>query len=246
VLTAQKQGACHGARGDNCSAIPVSSNRTLSSIERSACTNTPALNLRTDQPVLMCTRQDIPPRMALLGGGGNSPVSTAMRLKALSVVMVVDRDGQGTVGELASIPQCFAPGAPRIGPCTVSEACLDVNYKFDQIFVPPTDPACNGLPGFRSELKETQLLSRQAGIVCSGSGNAADDAMVVGGTSTNPLVTEVLPGKAQVASPPICMKGLDLGGFVTCSTPTLVTLETDGDPSFKEYMGVTCNIVATP
>jgi len=238
TLTAQKQGACHGTRGDNCSTIPVPTGFIFATAERNTCSNTPNLNLRADQSILLCTRQDVPPRMALLGGGGASPVNTAMRLKALSVAQVLDRQGDGLDGDLADTPQCLATGAPRIGDCVLSEACLDMNFNFDMEF-----HACDGgIPGFLSKFKEVQILSRQAGVLCSGAGLATDDGTLLGETSTNDIVTETLPQQAEQFAPPICVKGLDLSHFVTCGTPQLLTIETDGDSAFKDYLGVTCKI----
>jgi hypothetical protein len=248
LLTAIKQGACHGTRGDNCSTIAVPAGAVLSTAEKTTCTNTPNLNLNAAQSILLCTRQDIPPRMALLGSGGGSTVSTALRLKALSVALVLDRQGDGLDTELNSTPKCFATGAPRIGDCALFEACLDLNFKFDQQFVDPVTAAatCGGVPGFSATFKEIQILNRQAGVVCSGAGLAGEDSLVVDQSATNDIVTVNLPQKAQQFSPPICMKGLDLGGFVTCGTPQLLTIETDGNTAFKDFLGLTCAISAAP
>jgi hypothetical protein len=248
LLTAIKQGACHGTRGDNCSTIPVPSGAIAAAAERNTCTNTPNLNLNAGQNILLCTRQDIPPRMALLGGGGVTPVHTALRLKALSVALVLDRDGDGLDTDLNSTPQCFATGVPRIGDCALYEACLDMNFKFDQTFVDPitASATCGGVPGFSATFTEVQVLNRQAGVICSGSGLAGDDSLILGETSANDIVTVALPSKAQDFSPPICMKGLDLGGLVTCGSPTLLTIETDGNAAFKDFLGVTCAISAAP
>jgi hypothetical protein len=248
LLTAVKQGACHGTRGDNCSTIPVPAGALLAAAERNTCTNTPNLNLNASQNILLCTRQDIPPRMALLGSGGGATVDTALRLKALSVALVLDRDGDGLDGDLDTTPQCFATGAPRVGDCALFEACLDMNFRFDQRFVDPVTAAatCGGVPGFATRFKEVQVLNRQAGVVCSGAGLAGEDSLIVGEASTSDIVTENLPAKAQEFSPPICMKGLDLGGLVSCGSPQLLTIETDGSPAFKDFLGVTCAITAAP
>ncbi len=246
VLQAIEQGACHGTKGDNCNTIPLSSNLAAKVAEKVTCNATPDLNLQANQSIMFCTRQDIPPRMLPLSGGGvgGSPVNTALRLKATSVALVLDRDNVGSlVEDLSSTPQCFATGAPRIGQCALYEACLDLNFNFDQQFVPPTDVAtCGGKPGFKTVFKEIQVLHRQAGVVCSGAGAAGDDTDIVDQTSTNSIVTIQLPTNAQNDSPPICMKGLDLGGFVNCSSPYLLTIETNGDATSKDWLGVTCAI----
>jgi len=238
-----KQGACHGTRGDNCATIPTTGTLKKQLLEKATCQNTPNLNLHADQNILFCTRQDIPPRMAVLSGGGSDPVSTALRLKSLSVALLLDRQGDGLDASLDTTPQCFGTGAPRIGDCALYEACLDMNFKFEQQFVAPADALCGGLPGFKSAFKEVQILSRQAGVVCSGAGLAGDDALVLDQTSSSDIVTITLPQKAQSFAPPVCMEGLTLGNFVTCGTPQLLAI---GAGTFKDYLGVTCGITAAP
>jgi hypothetical protein len=90
------------------------------------------------------------------------------------------------------------------------------------------------------------VLNRQAGVLCSGAGMAGDDSLVVDQTSSNDIVTINIPQRAKDASPPICMKGLDLGQLVTCNSSQLLTIETDGDSSFRDWLGVTCAISAAP
>src|SRR5262249_10772882 len=236
LLTAFKQGACHGTRGDNCSSIPVPQSAINAAAERNTCSNTPNLNLNAAQNILLCTRQDVPPRMAVLGGGGASPVNTAMRLKALSVALILDRNGNGLDGDLADTPQCFATGAPRAGDCALTEACPDRNFNFAMQF----ETCWDVKPGFPTKFKEVQFLNRQAGVVCSGGGLATDDTSVLGKTSTDDIVTITLPKQAQDFAPPICAQGLDLAQFVTCATPNLLTIETDGNTAFKDYLGASC------
>ena len=119
-----------------------------------------------------------------------------------------------------------------------------MNFKFDEQFVPPGETAtCGGLPGFKAVFKEVQILNRQAGVVCNGSGLVADDALVLDQTSSSDIITINLPEKARDASPPICMQGLSLGNFVTCGSPQLLAI---GAGTFKDYMGVTCAITAAP
>lgn len=243
-----KQGACHGTRGDNCATIKVKQGKPVkAAIERTTCQNTPNLNLKASQNILMCTRQDIPPRLAVLGGGGVNPVNTALRLKALSVALVLDRQGDGIDADLDTTPQCFSTGAPRLGDCSLYEACLDMNFKFDEEFVAPSPTgACGNVPGFKAVFKEVQVLNRQAGVICSGAGLAADDSLILSQSSTNDIITVTLPSKAEQFSPPLCMQGLDLGGFVTCGSQQLVAIETNGNNAFRDYLGVTCSITATP
>ena len=92
-LTAVKQGACHGTKGDNCSAIPTAVGKpVVAAEEKLTCNETPNLNLNKDQPLLICTRQDIPPRMVFPGtSGAAGTIPSSLRLNSLSVVLVLDR-----------------------------------------------------------------------------------------------------------------------------------------------------------
>jgi hypothetical protein len=244
-----KQGACHGTRGDNCSQIATDGKLAKKLLEKATCQNTPNLNLQANQNILFCTRQDIPPRLALKTGGGLSsgapaPVVSSLRMKSMSVALILDRQGDALDSTLDSTPQCFATGAPRLGDCALYEACLDMNFDFEEQFVPPSEAAtCGGLPGFKSVFKQVQVLTRQAGVVCSGAGLVAQDSLVLDQTSGSDIVTINIPQKAKDASPPICMEGLTLGNFVTCGTPQLVAI---GNGTFKDYLGVTCAITAAP
>lgn len=39
-------------------------------------------------------------------------------------------------------------------------------------------------------------------------------------------------------APPACIKGLDLGGFVQFKDPRLISIDTDGDATFDDYLGL--------
>ena len=47
-------------------------------------------------------------------------------------------------------------------------------------------------------------------------------------------------------TPALQSDGLDLGGIVTFSDPRLIAIETDGQPDFQDYVGVTGSIVPRP
>jgi hypothetical protein len=239
LATAVKQGICHGVQGNNCATIPVSATTLLANTERNTCDATPPLNIHGSQNVLLCTKQDIPPRVLLLGGGGNSPVQSALRLNDLSVGLVIDRNNDGfDHADIADTPPCFGTDAAATGDCRLYALCLDLNFNFDMEFATCED----GKPGIGTAFRDVQVLNRQAGVVCDGSGAAGSDSEMLSAAANDNSVVPQLGSRAQEFMPPVCAKGLDLADIVSCGDPKLIVLETDGAPDFKEYLGVTCSV----
>ena len=149
----------------------------------------------------------------------------------------------GVAGEVSGREE--EPFAPRRHSGRVTLEDLDLRQEVGHLAEVDgrLEATCGGLPGFKSVFKQVQVLNRQAGVVCSGAGLAADDDLVIDQAASSDIVTINLPEKAKEASPPICMEGLTLGNFVTCGTPQLVAF---GGGTFKDFLGVTCAITAAP
>jgi hypothetical protein len=241
ALTATGQGICHGAQGDTCSGIPTSFGTAL--VEIAACNVTPDFNLHASQNLLFCTQEDIPPRMLFPGGNSlTSSVPSSLRLNDLSVALVVDRDGTPGFpppsGVLADAQGCFKNGGNTAADCNLLAACLDINLNFNVGFQTCSD----GKPGFKSTFNTIQVLNREVGMVCGGSGAPTDDTDVLNQTSTDDTVTIQIGQQAGELSPDICGAGMDLGGFVTCQSPQLLAIESDGSAALKDYLAITCNV----
>jgi hypothetical protein len=241
ALTATGQGICHGAQGATCSQIPTTFGTAL--VEKAACNVTPDFNLEASQSLLFCTQQDIPPRMLFPGDDTlTSSVPATLRLNDLSVALIVDRDGTPGFpppsGVLADAQGCFKNGANTAADCNLLAACLDINLNFDVGFRTCAD----GKPGFRSTFNTIQLLNREVGMVCGGSGAPTNDAVVLNTTSTDDTVTIQIGQQAGDLSPDICGAGMDLGGFVTCQSPQLLAIEADGSAALKDYLAITCKV----
>jgi hypothetical protein len=234
-LTATAQGVCHGASGHTCSTVSPEGDL----VEIGACSITPAFNLRASQPLLFCAKGDVPPRMLLPGTGGvGGSVPTALRVNDLTVALVVDRSGNHAVdGALADAPGCFTPGASTAVDCSALSACLDLNLNFSMQFRTCSD----GKPGFKSAFDSIQILSREVGVVCSGAASPASDADVLDSASDE-TITIPIAANAGEFSPDICGAGLDLGGFVTCTAPEILTIDADGALQLRDYLGITCRI----
>jgi hypothetical protein len=239
--TATGQGICHGAQGNSCNTIPTAFGTAV--VERAACNATPDFNLHASQSLLFCTQQDIPPRMLFPGNNAlTSSVPSSLRLNDLSVALVVDRDGTPgfppPTGVLADAQGCFKQGASTTADCNLLAACMDINLNFNVGFRTCAD----GKPGFKSTFNNIQVLNREVGMVCGGSGAPTDDGVALDQTSTDDTVTLQIGGQAGDLSPDICGAGLDLGGFVTCQSPQLLAIESGGSPALKDYLAITCNV----
>jgi hypothetical protein len=218
---------CHAFQGANCNAIPLPAGPIAAGVEKATCTSTPNPNLQASQSLLFCTRQDVPPRMLLEDATSSTAIEAALRLNDLSVALVVGKTGGGLGGVLADTPQCFGRGVNTAVDCKLFAVCLDLNLNFDMEF----ETCQDGKPGFVSKFKNLQVLNRQPGLVCGGSSSATTDSSLLEGTSTDETVTLDLGNKATDFSPPICGAGLTLGGFVTCTSPSLITINTDASRS---------------
>jgi hypothetical protein len=245
LLTALKQGACHGIIGDNCSTIPVSATQLLAQTERETCSNTPNAGLLPTMPLMFCSKQEMPPRPALLPGGSTNNVPVGLRLNDLSVALILDRNANQVLdGDLTTLPQCFGDGAPNVGDCIAYALCLDANLNFNMSFATCDAGTPAAAPGFSSTFVGVQdIQEREKGKVCGGSGPVGNDALMTGvAGASNSVVTTTLGSKGQQFAPPICAKGFDLGGLVSCASPALVSVnDTGGDPNFKDLLGITCS-----
>jgi hypothetical protein len=240
LLTAAEQGTCHGVKGDDCAHIPVTLGEGRAVAEIGACVGAQLLHLNiglsASQPLLFCVKTEIPPRLFIQDVAATPAVETALRLNDLVVAMVVDRNGNGLDGTLAATPNCFAAGSTSVGDCNLYGACLDLNFLTSMQF----ETCSDGKPGLVTNFLGVQVLNRTAGIVCSATTATADD--MITGTAAENSTIDVLGSKVDAFTPPVCANGLTLGGFVSFINPRLIAVETDGDATFQDYLGITGDI----
>ena len=234
-----KQGVCHGVRGDTCSTIAVDLE-----LERTTCEGTPPLNLTGSDPVMFCSQQSVPPQFLLVDDAGTpSEVETAVRLNDLSVSIVIDRGDDGLGGDgIVDLPvtPCFGGDSSIFGDCSLYSTCLDLNLETSSSITNEGEEVkeCpEGVPGFVTQVNSFKLLVRQEGVVCGAPQETADDELVE--TSSQDQTVELIKENADTFTPPVCIDGLDLGGFVTLQNPQIIAVETNGDPDTQEYIGVT-------
>jgi hypothetical protein len=260
LKTALARGACHAFKGDDCDALPL--------LQKAACNETQSklndINISASTPLLFCARQDIPPRLLIVDDAGTSEIETVLRLNDLSVAMIVDRDENGFEGEQVSTPKCLAEGAPTGGDCSFFAVCLDLNLETamqlatkhcqnDPAVVCTGDTDCaavggscvevceEGKPGLVTRVNGVQLTVRAAGVPCGGAPTPGDHDLVANTAGENQTI-DVLLENANRFTPPACVQGLTLGGFVEFENPKLIAIEVDGDLSFQDYFGLTGGI----
>jgi hypothetical protein len=61
-----------------------------------------------------------------------------------------------------------------------------------------------------------------------------------------PPPVDLVRENAGQFTPPLCLEGLDLGGFVTLQNPKIIAVETDGDLEFQKYIGITGGVAPAP
>jgi hypothetical protein len=256
LQNARKAGTCAAVQGIACSDVPLlarshcTSGRIqvniieglLKAAEQQGCKLTPSLAIRGDQPLLFCARQDLPPRFLVRDEPQTSDVEVGLRLNDLSLAIVVDRDrDQQLDGQLSATGPCFGKNAVDSGDCSLAALCLDLNFiaafeLADNNECPPSGGVAK--PGFKARIVDVQPLQRLFGAVCGGL-PAGDDATVLNESTSQNASIDTLRVNAQTFSPPACIQGLTLGGFVTFQDPTIFALRTGAPRSVCENDGVT-------
>jgi hypothetical protein len=250
-----KRGTCAAVEGVACGDVPIlqRSQCTASRIqvnivegllkaaEQKGCKLTPSLSITGNQPLLFCARQDLPPRFLIRDEPSTSDVEVGLRLNDLSLAIVVDRDqNQQLDGQLSAVAPCFGKNAVETGDCSLAALCLDLNFIAAFELADSECPATGGVakPGFKARIVDVQPLQRLFGAVCGGLPAGDDETVLNQSTSSNAAI-DTLRLNAQQFSPPACIQGLTLGGFVTFQDPTIFALRTGAPRSVCESDGVT-------
>ncbi|OGP84737.1 MAG: hypothetical protein A2Y95_03705 [Deltaproteobacteria bacterium RBG_13_65_10] len=234
AATAVLIGGCHGAKGDDCTVLPLG--------QRLACAATKQglgnINISGSTKILFCGRTDVPPRLLLQDNPVTAPVESFLRINDLLVGAVLDRDGNDAInGELNAVPKCFMTGAPTTGDCKVAAVCLDLNFPTNLVL-----DTTGGKLKLTPQVQGVQTLTRPEGAVCDGGTNFGGDGNLLSSASSSDPINDVMMS-VDTLTPPIQSDGLDLGGIVTFSAPKLVTIDKGGDPAFQEYVGLTGDII---
>ncbi|MCB2180483.1 MAG: putative metal-binding motif-containing protein [Desulfobulbaceae bacterium] len=243
-LQGTEQGVCHGVQGDNCDTIPV----VALTGERLACEVTPAISLEPTDPLLFCSRQSIPPQFVLDDDGTTEPLESSLLLNDMTVAMVVDRPANGQLdGELADMPNCFAAEASSLVDCNLFTACLDITLNTQMTLQNKGEnPTCPNDPAFVFGVNLPILTSNlEAGVVCGQAATQTDDETVTGQAAADETVEEISENTA-LFTPPLCAKGLDLGGLFNFQNPKLISVDTGGPDSYGDYFGISGEIQANP
>ena len=243
------QGVCHGMQGATCGSIPITSGGGLGLTEIGACILIKAKNLSATTPTLIRAVQDLPPNFKIQDNAATDGVETILRLGDLNAEIVADHNANGTAdGELGSLPNCFAEGAPTTTDCVLLGACLDLNLLARAEIAPPgvcpPDPDTGLLePGLVFQPVSVQTVLRDAGQICRDLGvETPNGDNPINDTAAGSNAVQKLEDEIEASTPPLCAGGLSLEGAVTFVNPRLVAVETDGSPEFQDYFGITGDI----
>jgi hypothetical protein len=233
LQTAAAVGACFGATQQHtvCASLPAG--------QQLVCNATPFLNLAGDMPFLFCGQTEVPPRLLLQDNPAtDNAVEAGLRFKNFLVGVVLDRNKDGAVDDLSTVGVCTGATPEITGDCKFVAACID--------FVLNTTLSLVNDGGKLKIVSTASGLVPQAadaGAICAGATTVIPDGSLVGGALSSPS-TDDAAADANNLTPPLQVDGLDLGGIVKFNNPRLITIDTDGDPTFQDYLGITGEIEA--
>jgi hypothetical protein len=240
TLQGTEQGVCHGVKGDDCTTIPVNG---LGITEKAACNITPKVNLLPTDPLLFCAKQSIPPQLLIKNSSEpKDNLDVSVLLNDLTVAIVVDRPANGTLdGELSGTPNCFSADASTLADCYLYTACVDMTIDAGMSLDNPPNPddrKCKeGETGFVFSVSTVGASGVQSGVMCGGAATQAADAQVTDTAAGDQTVNDI-SANVGYFTPPLCVKGLSLGGLLTVNDPKLIAINTSGDPNFADYFGI--------
>jgi len=238
--TPLKRGKCKGAKGSNCSTLPVG--------EKTPCDNAKAdfsnNNITTNTNVLFCARQGIAPRLLIEDDTITSDaVEARLHMNDLKVTAVLDKNNDNQLGgAFVTTPQCFALASDKTSDCRWGAGCFDFDLATDL-----TLQMANGKPLIVPTVGG--VVGDPAGALCGGdqSFGGIGDLLSQAGAS-DPIT--VIEANLTSLSSVFQTDGLDLGGFVQFTgTPKLIAIETavqSDCPTCQEYIGITGNIEPQP
>jgi hypothetical protein len=233
LQTAVAIGACFGATQQHtvCASLPAG--------QQAICNATPFLNLKADMPFLFCGQTEVPPRLLLQDDPGtDNAVEAGLRFKNFLVGVVLDRNKDSAVDDLSTVGVCTGATPEIAGDCKFVAACIDFILKTTLSLVNDA-----GKLKIVSTAGGLVPQTADAGAICAGATTVIPDGSLVGGALSSPS-TDDAKADANNLTPALQVDGLDLGGIVKFNNPRLITLDTDGDPTFQDYLGITGEIEA--
>jgi len=239
-------GHCHAAKGDDCTALG-------NAAQKLACTT--GLNslqqrsITPDTPLLFCGRQDAPPHLSLQDDPGTPGVVEAqLRFPKFVMRVVLDRDpnNPGTPGApLATMPGCFSQSATSTTDCSWGGVRCEIDAK-----TALTLDTTGDSPKLVSQINTdpnsiTSVCAKDAGGV-----NFGDSGLFQGLPVTIPA--QAIISVLNDLSPEFKALGLDLGGKIGFTNPTLLAIRTSPAgqpadcPTCQDYVGVTGTFAPVP
>ena len=256
VIGAAIQGACHAIKGDNCDTIPTSgilgtpaeigackgTNQDhsvcagLPVAQQFACNHAPQLNLSATMPVLFCGQADVTPRLLLKDVPATSGIESFLHFSQFLVAVVVDRDSSGTTSDLDTLGVCTGASRVKTGDCKFVASCVNFDLKLTLDLDtsgadPKLHPTVNGLVS----------PPEPSGEVCAGGASVTSDPGTVETTLQGPTTTDASTD-ANTLTPPIQGDGFTLNNGLHFINIKMIALDTDGDTSFQDYVGITGDI----
>jgi hypothetical protein len=227
TATAIRQGTCHGVRGDRCSTLPGADFQSQLT-ERATCSVTPNYHLQSDTALIACARVDAPPRLLAQDDDATpTAIEAAIALNDMSIIVVADRDRDGTTADL-----CATGGDSAARDCIFVEVCLDTMVRGAVELIDGDPPELQlFLDGIGFEPAEEDA----GGVICNG------PPLIVNPLTQQTVETLIrgMTNGIEGSTEPYQISGIDFSDTVVVNNVRLIAVETDGDPEFQDYLGIT-------
>ncbi len=239
LATPQERGQCAALRGEDCSQFDGIDE--AAELVCDAATDTAhLLNIDATTPMILHGRIGLAPKVVIDDDPATDGVLEAvLRIGQISVSMLADRDGDGEfdVDMLASVPECDDAVPATETTCLFWETCYDVDFFLDLDLT--TDP--DGVPVLTPTVVDSSI---QTAVMCGGGGGVMlpDDDWI--DELAQAIVLTTLTDEVTNNTPPFEMDGLDFGDLIELTAPRAIAVETDGDPTIDEYLGLTSDVQA--
>jgi hypothetical protein len=230
------RGACFGATHEHsfCATLGAGNGQTI-------CESTPFLNLFADQKFLFCGQMNVPPRLLLHDDPATTDkIESDLRFKNFLVGVVLDRNLDDTVASLTTVGICSGPTAEILGDCKFAAVCVDFNLITNWTLANES-----GKLKIRPNIvgKREPPPPHDPGAICAGGTVVVSPPAAGSGTVNGPSPTDA-GNKAEDLTPAFQTDGVDLNGIVKFANPRLIVIDTDGNPDFQDFFGITGEIVA--
>jgi hypothetical protein len=232
--TPQERGQCAGIRGEDCALLDPAA----AFICAAATDQAESINIDETTPMILHGRIGLAPKVVIADDPATpDALEAVLRIGQISVSVLADRDGDGAFDEdsLSALDACDDAFPATQTTCLFWETCYDVDFFLDLDLT--TDPDGNAL--LTPMVVDSAI---QTAVICGGGGGVMlpDDDWI--DELAQAIVLTTLADEVSANTPPFEIEGLDFGDLLELTAPRAIAIETDGDPTIDEFLGLTSDV----